>query len=231
MAVLPGGPGRSRTRTSPVKSRQLFLLSYGARCGRQASNLRAPRFRRALYRAELRPRKWAELESNPATPRVTPEKPSTARATRPSSGTRTRTPISTFRAWRLPLDDPGMSLTYVSPGSCRTMLSMPLAYPSTLDRRSRRARRPERRPTWRSFGARILAIGGKCARKSRRLLASAISCAERRGVFLSQTGPRFDLGLPQAGHHLTLDFDWSPSEQKRRPGWVALVWLAMRLGS
>ena len=50
-------------------------------------------------------------------------------------------------------------------------------------------------------------------------------------VFLSQAGPRFDLELSQAEHHL-LGFVRGViafGQQKRRPGWVALVWLAMRL--
>src|SRR5262249_30519277 len=40
--------------------------------------------------------------------------------------------------------------------SGKTMLSMPLAYPSTLDRRS--PTRGDRRPTWRSFGARASTV-------------------------------------------------------------------------
>ena len=40
-----GGPGRSRTCTAPIKSRQLCRLSYGAdECGRQDSNLRRVAF-------------------------------------------------------------------------------------------------------------------------------------------------------------------------------------------
>ena len=42
-------------------------MSYGAfrQCGRQGSNpCGAPRFRRALYLAELRPQGWARLDSN-----------------------------------------------------------------------------------------------------------------------------------------------------------------------
>jgi hypothetical protein len=45
------GPRRLRTCNLPIKSRVLCRLSYGAvQRGRQESNLRAPRFKRALYR-------------------------------------------------------------------------------------------------------------------------------------------------------------------------------------
>jgi hypothetical protein len=180
VAVLPGDPGRIRTCNSPIKSRQLCRLSYGAVgvVGR-ARTCNAPRFRRALYLLELRPRgwarlgsnqrplvcktsahpaellarvehKWAELESNQRPPPY--ERRSASRATRPSSGTRTRTSISTFRAWcpsvrrsqigtsALPstsrareIDATAKTIS-VTLGLCRTMFSKPLAYSSTLDR-------------------------------------------------------------------------------------------------
>jgi hypothetical protein len=49
VAVLPdvSGAGRSRTCTSPIKSRGLYQLSYGAGCGRQESNLRRAAFQAA----------------------------------------------------------------------------------------------------------------------------------------------------------------------------------------
>ena len=61
---FPNGPGRRRTCNPPLKRRQLCQLSYGARValdrGRHSVTGRsrtcdASRFRRALYRAELRP--------------------------------------------------------------------------------------------------------------------------------------------------------------------------------
>jgi hypothetical protein len=62
------GPRRLRTCNLPIKSRVLRRLSYGAvQRGRQESNLRAPRFKRALYRAELRPRVMSEAGVEPAT--------------------------------------------------------------------------------------------------------------------------------------------------------------------
>ena len=45
-------------------------------------------------------------------------------------------------------------------------------------------------------------------------------------IFLSQAGPRFDLELFQAEHHLLFDVLWRPSNKKGDPLWVALVWLA-----
>jgi hypothetical protein len=51
VAVLPGDPGRTRTCTSPIKSRPLCRIELRSqRRGRQESNLHAPRFKRALYR-------------------------------------------------------------------------------------------------------------------------------------------------------------------------------------
>jgi hypothetical protein len=187
-----GVAGRHRTCAPRVSGGRSTVLSYGHASGRgwiRTSDLLF--VRQALNRSELLaraekvggagvepaassvsekcsplsyPPKLRDKDSNPATPRVTSER------------------------GVLPLDDPGMSLTYVSPDSCRTMLSMPLAYPSTLDRRSRRARRRQRRPTWRSFGARILAIGGKLAGESRRVFASAISCASAEESFSLRRG-------------------------------------------
>jgi len=79
------------------------------------------------------------------------------------------------------------------------MLSMPLAYPSTLDRRG-----PACPPAY------VVLRGGvlepvssppklELAGKSRRLFAERIFSAEGRGVFLSQAGPRFDSVLLKLG--------------------------------
>jgi hypothetical protein len=61
-----------------------------------------------------------------------------------------------------------------------------------------------RRPAWRSFGARA-----SCALREIRKLKPThdfqrLSQAEAQRVFLSQAGPRFDLVLLQAGHHLLI---------------------------
>jgi hypothetical protein len=53
---------------------------------------------------------------------------------------------------------------------------------------------------------------------------------ERQRVFLSQAGPRFDLVLLKLGITSRLVVEWLPSETKKATRWVALVWLAMRLG-
>src|SRR5688572_26858385 len=52
MAVLPEGPGRTRTCNSPVKSRELWPIELRSRdvTGRDRT-CDAPRFRRALYRS------------------------------------------------------------------------------------------------------------------------------------------------------------------------------------
>ena len=67
--VTPAGLEPARRRLRVGRSTE---LSYGARdvVGRSRT-CNAPRFKRALYLLELRPREWARLESNPATPQVT----------------------------------------------------------------------------------------------------------------------------------------------------------------
>jgi hypothetical protein len=125
------------------------------------------------------------------------------------SGARDRTSISTFRAWRpASLDDPGVSgcnrlsvhpptgdrrsrrapeagdgrVVMSRPAGRRTMLSMPLAYPSTLDHRPPIAQiRNGRRPTWRSFGARARQLRKEKCRLKQTLIAS---------VHFQQTTPR-----------------------------------------
>lgn len=98
------------------------------------------------------------------------------------------------------LFEPGSSLSLARR---RPMLSMPLAYPSTLDRRPLVAHVPSgRRPTWRSFGARASAGGWKIHRQKHTLIASVNFQRTALRVFLSQAGPRFDLELVQAEHHL-----------------------------
>jgi hypothetical protein len=51
------------------------------------------------------------------------------------------------------------------------------------------------------------------------------------GVFLPQAGPRFDLVLLQAGHHLVSCVARSPPGTTKATRWVALDWLGMRLGT
>ena len=62
------------------------------------------------------------------------------------------------------------------------------------------------------------------------MYSSVYFSAARRGVFLSQAGPQFGLVLVQAEHHLGCRRQSRPGT-KKATRWVALVWLAMRLGS
>jgi hypothetical protein len=57
------------------------------------------------------------------------------------------------------------------------------------------------------------------------LIASVLFQRNAQRVFLSQAGPRFDLALVQAEHHLASDVDRSPRDTKRATRWVALDWL------
>jgi hypothetical protein len=107
----------------------------------------APRFKRALYLAELRSREeWAEPGSNRRPPPhqrgALPTELSAvdvACLSSPRRGARrTRGRRDTLRSSRI-------GTLAVSPKN----LSMPLAYPSTLDRRP-----GAQRPTWRGVGAR-----------------------------------------------------------------------------
>lgn len=83
------------------------------------------------------------------------------------------------------------------------MFSMPLAYPSTLDRRPAAARlRRGRRPTWRSFGARSSRSVPENRRLKQTLITSAYFRRTNAEIFLSLAGPRFGLALVQVGHHL-----------------------------
>jgi hypothetical protein len=62
-----------------------------------------------------------------------------------------------------------------------------------------------RRPTWRSFGARASHVLLENRRVKRTLTASVYFQRETLRAFLSQAGPRFDLELVQAEHHLCSD--------------------------
>jgi hypothetical protein len=92
------------------------------------------------------------------------------------------------------------------------------------------ARAACRRPTWRSFGARASSVGGKSQDKAD---ASFQRSFQRRAprVFLSQAGPRFDLELLQAGHHLWFRHCTIAFKTTKATRWVALDWLAMRLAN
>jgi hypothetical protein len=102
MAVLPhSGPGRSRTCTPPIKSRQLSLIELRSQRGvaGRSRTCGASRFKRPLYRTELRPRVdgrgWTRTSSLLFVRQVLSALELLARR---SSGTRTRTSTSAFRA-------------------------------------------------------------------------------------------------------------------------------------
>jgi hypothetical protein len=61
---------------------------------------------------------------------------------------------------------------------------------------------PTRRPTWRGFGARCLVRSQEIGRLKHTLIHQRYFQHRAPRVFLSQAGPRFDLGLLQAEHHL-----------------------------
>jgi hypothetical protein len=88
------------------------------------------------------------------------------------------------------------------------MFSMPLAYPSTLDRRPLVAQIHERSS---SYAEELWSPSlGRCP-ENRRLKHTLIYQRnfQRQAprVLLSQAGPRFDLELVQAEHHLGSDVD------------------------
>ena len=226
MAVLPDGPGRPRSCTAPGKSRALcqFELRSLQMPGRNRTC--GPRVQAGALPAELRPhdgRRIRDKGSNPdlhvqsvASCRL--DDPGTALPLRPSPGEGDRRSRHS-------------DLVYVSRGWRRAMFSMPLAYPSTLDRR----------PPAAHTRADVVLRGGALEPGASTLLgksqakAHAYSSALFPGAmlraFLSQAGPRFELDLLQAEHHLDLDMTVRLQKRRRRPGWVALERIAMRLGT
>jgi hypothetical protein len=203
MAVLPSGPGRCRTCTVPGKSRELCRLSYGAQmvlgvAGRDRT-CGAPRFRRALCRLSYGHR-MGEAGVEPAASCFYDKRSRRLSYSPASSGTRTRTSISTFRAWRpscwtipdrptrdgrrarhSPCAYPRFSVhlfieeidavarlltsTELLSRSARSRAMFPSRSPTLRpwinDRRSRIS--VDRRPTWRSFGARVSHASEKIA--------------------------------------------------------------------
>ena len=121
------GPDRSRTCTSPGKSRELSVELRSQDVVGRDRTCDAPRFRRALYRLSFDHVGWARLDSNQQPlvcktsalsiellaheyrgresnphgrgPRRSRRRASAVPPPRSDSGTRDRTSISTFRAW------------------------------------------------------------------------------------------------------------------------------------
>ena len=84
------------------------------------------------------------------------------------------------------------------------MFSVPLANPSTLDRREAAARPAH--DVLRG-GALEPELGGRHRKEQAKADANAsVTFHATLRVFLSQAGPRFDLVLLQAGHHLVVPF-------------------------
>jgi hypothetical protein len=81
-------------------------------------------------------------------------------------------------------------------------MSKPLAYPSTLDRHRANVHVARMASYVEELWSRSLVLDLKNSRLKHTLNSQRNFSAERRGVFLSQAGPRFDLELVQAEHHL-----------------------------
>ena len=146
----------------------------------------APRFKRALYLAELRSREeWAEPGSNRRPPPHQRGALPTALSavdvaclSNPRRGARrTRGRWDTLRSSRI-------GTLAVSP----TNLSMPLAYPSTLDRRP-----GAQRPTWRGVGAPVLAsCHCELACESNTYIHTRNTAPHRRGPFSLKRGLKYE---------------------------------------
>ncbi len=164
MAALPRkmASGRTRTCTTPIKSRRLSLLSYGARMWPAGIEPAPPRVSDERSTAELRPRErggrsWSRT-SNLLFVRQALSRLSYPPSRLRDKGSNLDLHVQSVVSSRL--DDPGRQIRSPStPGAAgsrrssrtwrpchfelchalriRTMLSMPLAYPSTLDRRNR----------------------------------------------------------------------------------------------
>jgi hypothetical protein len=107
----------------------------------------------------------------------------------------------------------------------RAMFSEPLAYSSTLDQRPPVARPRDRRPTWRSFGARVSHTRWKIRRLKLTPYSSGHSVLRAEKSFSLRRGLNSDLRLLQAEHHLSFDNSRSPPETTKATRWVALDWL------
>ena len=102
---------------------------------------------------------------------------------------------------------------------------MPLAYPSTLDRRPADMHiRGSASYVEELWSPSLVRRTRKGQAKANANALTPFRCSTPR-VFLSQAGPRFHLELVQAEHHLVFDFLRSPPKRRRRPVGVALDWL------
>ena len=140
-------------------------------------------------------REWARLESNQ------PPLPSMSMEAGPG---RSRASVHLPRGRSTQLREPvPPSRPHVTFSRTRTLFSEPLAYPSTLDRRPPVAHIRSGSSSYvEELWSPSLARRVETRRQKHTLIASAIPSASAPRVFLSQAGPRFDLGLVQAEHHL-----------------------------
>jgi hypothetical protein len=161
----------------------------------------APRFRRPLYRAELRPHEWARLGSN--------QRPLVCKTSAlPVELLARRLP----RAGRRPL-----------PLHSRTMLFMPLARSSALDHRPRPALARGAASDVEELWSPALRRFPKNHRlKPLRMEQRSLPDAKRGRSFLSWAGPQSSIGFLQAGHHLFVLLRLL-LERRRRPSRVALA--------
>jgi hypothetical protein len=120
----------------------------------------------------------------------------------------------------------------VSPAEGQTMFSMPLANPSTLDRRAARCASSTRLPSYVEglWSPSLDALAGKAQDKAERIVPAYFPARGREGLSLSG-GASIQFRSFQAGHHPSFSTLDSIPRRKRRPCRVALVWLAMRLGN
>jgi hypothetical protein len=132
-----------------------------------------------------------------------------SRATHERSGTRSRTSISTFRAWR----PPGWTIPECMCFTNLVVYATRLPFgPGSIAR-----------PTWRGFGARRSRVVRKRASKSRSSISARFFVPKHGGTFLSQVGPHSRLALSQLSIFLSCDVLSSPETTRATP-WVALAW-------
>ena len=182
--------GRGRTCDAPRFKRALYRLSYGHVNGRSRARTGGLLLiREALCQLSYPPSTFACLSS----PRL--------------GARRTCGRSDTLRSSRF-------GTLAVSP----TKLSMPLAYPSTLDRRP-----GAQRPTWRGVGARFpQSVPISWHAKVTRTFTREIQRKSSR-TFLSQAGPQVRIELFKLSITFWLVVVDLPSETKKATHWVALT--------
>jgi len=189
----------------------------------------APRFKRPLYRAELRPPGYQHLVSggfaaaHTRTNALAPKKG--------ADGGNMVYPVKASEASQCSVHPASAGSTQrvttvagascVTDGRSRTMFSMPLAYPSALDRRCTASYVEER---W----SPALLRSPEIRRQKQRLIQQRIRMRGwRRGTFLSQAGPRVLVVAFHVEHHPLVLFDLL-LRRRRRPFRVALATVRMQ---